>query len=292
MDEQDIHLNILRKLFFYIFTIIVILIKKEKLKIHKVRRPKDIFSPHKVYIESHRGANIEVFQNTMEAFKKAIEYKADSIETDVWLTKDNVLVLLHANSREGSLTNYYDHEGNVIDLTWDELSTYRTIKDNLPMPRLSDLMKLAKDKIFIDLEIKDQRIDLVFPHLIKLIEQYDFFDQIALCSPFYEYYNKIVEFNKCHHKKLVFGFLYDKNQNNFFDYTKKGNTLNIHWKDATKKVCNKAHKNGMAIIAWIDMYDDENTGVYKQLIKNGVDVICCNNPKLAKTYLEDYYNNK
>ena len=57
------------------------------------------------------------------------------------------------------------------------------------MPRLSDLMKLAKDKIFIDLEIKDQRIDLVFPHLIKLIEQYDFFDQIALCSPFYEYYN-------------------------------------------------------------------------------------------------------
>ena len=48
----------------------------------------------------------------------------------------------------------------------------------------------------------------------------------------------------------------------------------------------------MAIIAWIDMFDNENTGVYKQLIENGVDVICCNNPKLAKTYLEDYYNNK
>ena len=134
-----------------------------KLNIKRVHKPKDIFLHHKVYIEAHRGANKEFFQNTMEAFKKSIQYEADAIETDVWLTKDNELVLLHANSIYGSLTNYYDHEGNVIDLTWAELSTYRTIKDNLTMPRLRDLMEIAKNKIFIDLEIKDQRIDLVFP---------------------------------------------------------------------------------------------------------------------------------
>ena len=258
-------------------------------KKNKIRTAKDIFLPHKVYIESHRGVNMEIFQNTLESFKRAIDYGADSIETDVWLTKDNVLVLLHAKNREGSLTNYYDHPGNVMDLTWAELLNYRTIRDNQTMPRLSDLMIIAKDKIFINLEIKDQRIDLVFPLLVKLIEQYDFFDQISLGSTSFEYYNKVQEFNKNNNKQLTFVFIYDKFQENLFDYSKRGSTLNIYWKDAKKYVCQKAHENGMAIIAWIDINEVENIDMYKVLIENGVDAICCNNLKLAKNFIKDYY---
>ena len=282
-------LNILTKIIYLNSLIFIITIDLKKLL---MRRSKDIFRHKKVYIESHRGPNTEIFQNTMEAFKKAIEYNVDSIETDVWLTKDNVLVLLHANSINGSLSNYYDHSGNVIDLSWDELSTYRTLKDNLTMPRLCDLIQIAKNKIFINLEIKDNRIDFVFKHLIKLIKKYDFFDQIMLSSLIFEYYNKIVEYNRFHRKQLVFGFIYNKNKTNEFDYTKKGNCLSIHWVDATKEVCNKAHNNGMAINAWIDMEDDENITVYKKLIENGVDSICCNKPNLAKAYLKYYYKNK
>ena len=81
--------------------------------------------------------------------------------------------------------------------------------------------------------------------------------------------------------------MYDKYEIINFDYTKKGCTLNIYWKDATKEVCNKAHKNGMAIITWIDMLDNENCEIYKQLIENGVDAICCNNPKMAKDCLKE-----
>ena len=234
--------------------------------------------------------NTEVFQNTMEAFKKAIKYGEDSIETDVWLTKDNVLVLLHGHSRQGSLSNYYDHPGNVINLTWNELSTYKTIRDNLTMPRLSDLMILAKkNKIYIDAEIKDKRIDIVFPHIVKLIEEFDFFDYISLISPFFEYYNKILEYNRYHLKKLVFGFVYDRNKTSDFDYTKRGCILNIHWADATYEVCKKAHKNGMAISAWIDISENEIFSIYQQLIENGVDVICCNKPNMARDYLNYYY---
>ena len=261
----------------------------DKMPKHRVRRAQDIFLPHRVFIESHRGANTEVFQNTLESFKRAINYGVDSIETDVWLTKDNVLVLLHANSRAGSLMNYYDHPGKVINLTWDELSKYRTIKDNQIMPRLSDLMIMAKDKVFLNLEIKDKRVNLVFPHLIKLIEEYDFFDQIMLGSTFYDYYNQVKEYNKNHTKQLIFGFIYDKFQQNLFDYTKRGNTLNIYWKDATKNVCQKAHENGMAVIAWIDIFEEDNITIYKQSIENGVDSICCNNPKLAINFIKEYY---
>ena len=38
------------------------------------------------------------------------------------------------------------------------------------MPKLEELIKLAKNKIIINLEIKDPRIDLIFPKITKLIE--------------------------------------------------------------------------------------------------------------------------
>ena len=44
---------------------------------------------------AHRGANRYAPQNTLEAFRKAIEQKADGVETDVRITKDGHLVLCH-----------------------------------------------------------------------------------------------------------------------------------------------------------------------------------------------------
>jgi len=154
-----------------------------------------ITKKHRIYIESHRGVNREIFQNTLPAVERAIQYGVESFETDIWLTKDNVLVIIHGGNN-GDLEGYYDHPGLVTDLTWDELSTYRTIEDNLPMPRLIDMMELTKDKIFMNLEIKDPRVDLVFDRMTSLIEQYDFFDQIAISSFHHDYYNKIVEYNQ------------------------------------------------------------------------------------------------
>ena len=268
---------------FILLTILILIQTK------MIRHAKDVFASHKTFIESHRGVNREIFQNTLEAFDRAIQYDIESFETDVWLTKDNVLVLIHGGDM-GNLDGYYDHPGYVTDLTWDELSTYRTIEDNLKMPRLIDAMELTKNKIFMNLEIKDPRVDLVFPYIVELIEEYDFFDQIALSSFHHEYYPKIEEYNNNHEKKLVFGFLYHQNEKSIFDYTKKGHSLNIYWTDATKEVCDKAHQNGMAIQSWFKLTDLETTEIYKQLIKNGADIICCNSPLLAKKYRDSYYS--
>jgi glycerophosphoryl diester phosphodiesterase len=257
-------------------------------KIKRLRHPQDIFSPHIPFIEAHCGVNKEIFQNTLESFSKAIEYGIGSLETDVWLTKDNVLVLVHA-SRTGGLSDYYNHNGNIQDLNWDEISTLRTIKDNLTMPRMIDVLKLAKNKIYIDLEIKDPRVELVFPKVIKLIEEYDFFDQISICSLHHEYYNKIEEYNKKNNRNLLFGFGYRKNQTNLIDFTKKGNTINIHWKETTKEICAKAHENGMGVVSWFGLDEDENLENYKSVIETGADVIVANYPLLAKKYRDSLY---
>ena len=252
------------------------------------RYPQDIFMSHKLFIESHAGLNKEVFQNTLKSFSKAIEYNIESLETDVWLTKDKVLVLVHG-SLEGDLGEYFDHSGNVMNLTWNELSKFRTVQDNLTMPKLSDALQLIKNKIFLNLEIKDPRIDLVFPYIIKEIEKYDFFEQISLSSLYHGYYEKIKEYNKNNDQNIVFGFVYKRNQSQNFDYSKKGSSLNIYFKDATKEVCDKAHQNGMAVLAWIRMKDKEDYNVYKTLADNGVDIICCNDPVSAKKFRDNLY---
>ena len=288
-------MSLLRKIIKYIILLIIIFLSittslfsvyRTKLTFSnnnkKLRHPQDIFSPHKVFIEAHCGVNKEIFQNTLESFSKAIEYGIGSLETDVWLTKDNVLVLVHA-SRTGGLSDYYNHNGNINELNWDEILNLRTIKDNLIMPRMIDLLKLAKNKIYIDLEIKDPRVDLVFPKIIKLIEEYDFFNQISICSFYHEYYNKIEEYNTKNNNKLLFGFEYGKNHTNSIDYTKKGNTINIHWKEATAK----AHENGMGIVAWFGLHEDENLENYKSVIEAGVDVIVANYPLIAKNYIDN-----
>jgi glycerophosphoryl diester phosphodiesterase len=99
----------------------------------------------------------------------------------------------------------------------------------------------------------------------------------------------VSEYNKKNNKSLVFGFIYRKNITKRFDYSKKGNSLNIYWKEATKEVCSKAHKNGMAVLVWFDMDEEENEKIFKRIIENGVDIICCNEPLLAKKYIK-YYN--
>ena len=54
---------------------------------------------------------------------------------------------------------YNDHPGIVTELTWNELSTHRTIEDNLKMPRLIDVLELTNNKIFMNLEIKTQELN-------------------------------------------------------------------------------------------------------------------------------------
>ena len=250
----------------------------------------DLFDNNKTIVESHRGINREIFENTLESFARAINYGIDSIETDVWLSKDNVLVIYHGWGEFGQLQNLYDHSGNIIETNWKDLSHYKTLADGLNMPTLKDVMELTKDKIFLNLEIKDPRVNLIWPFLVELIEKYKYYDQIALSSFFFDYYNKTREYNKKFNRNIPFGFLYHRNNSQEFIVDKRGNCLNVYWTDATKSLCDRAHKNGMAVLVWFEMLDEENFSVYKWLIDNGVNVICSNEPMLAKKYVKEYYN--
>lgn len=274
---------------FLISFIIIIISTKFVLK----RKAFDEFKSHKVFIEAHQGFNPEIFQNSKKSIILAMKYGLDSFETDVWLSKDKVLVLVHAGYM-GNISLLYNANYNIINTNWNELSTVRTRKGSFPFPRLDEVMKLTKNKIFMNLEVKDPRCDLVFPEIIKLIVKYNYFEQISISSFNHKYYTKILEFNKNNKygKKLVFGFLYGGGFNTKqYEYHKKYNSLNLFWTKITKEICQKAHSNGMAVFAWISFGTKETYSIYKRLFDCGIDILCSNEPLKAKKFRYLYYRN-
>ncbi|KAI0147028.1 PLC-like phosphodiesterase [Xylariaceae sp. FL1272] len=104
---------------------------------------------------AHRGFNATIPENTMMAFKAAVEVGVDALETDLHLSRDGVVVLCH----DGSLKRTFGRDAKVKDLDWAELSQLRTLREpHLPMPRLSDLLAYLDEPgledIWLMLDIK------------------------------------------------------------------------------------------------------------------------------------------
>lgn len=74
----------------------------------------------------HRGAGIHLQHNSMEAFEYAVREKAKGIELDIWLTKDNKIIVLHGDEEiDGKIG--VDQNGKILylyDMTEKEIKEY------------------------------------------------------------------------------------------------------------------------------------------------------------------------
>jgi len=66
---------------------------------------------------AHRGHSLEVPENTLEAYRRAVEFGIDMIECDVNSTREGELVMIH----DWSLDRTTDGSGRVRALTLDEI---------------------------------------------------------------------------------------------------------------------------------------------------------------------------
>ena len=73
----------------------------------------------KVLIIAHRGASNLAPENTLKAFKKAIELKADFIEFDVQQSKDGEIIIMH----DANTFRTTGHFGLVREMTLEELKS-------------------------------------------------------------------------------------------------------------------------------------------------------------------------
>ncbi|WP_291635035.1 glycerophosphodiester phosphodiesterase, partial [Clostridium sp.] len=125
----------------------------------------------------HRGASAYFPENTMLSFEMALEMGCTGLETDVQLTKDGVLVLIHdetvnrTTNGQGFVKDYTYRELNKLDAGSWKGEEFTGIK----IPTVEELIYLIKDKnIIINFEIKSgivmyegieqKLIDLIYKH--------------------------------------------------------------------------------------------------------------------------------
>jgi glycerophosphoryl diester phosphodiesterase len=105
---------------------------------------------------AHRGAAGYAPENTIAAFDKAIEMKADYIEMDIQRTKDGELVIIH----DTSVDRTTEGSGYIKDLTFNELrsldagSWKGTEFAGEKIPTFDEILDKYHGKIGILLELK------------------------------------------------------------------------------------------------------------------------------------------
>lgn len=256
-------------------------LKPQRKTFDSSKRCKDNYKP---FIEAHRGFNFEEPENTIRAFQKAIELKLDSVELDVWLSKDLIPVVIHG-SETGELKK--DSKEKINNLTYEELKIINVGKDQT-IPSLEDVLLLCKERIFMNIEIKDFQISLCAKIVIDLVLKTEMHNQVALSSFKLNYYDEILK----HPTSIEFGFIYDTTENkkcNFIFDNIIGHTINVWHKEITPEFVNKAHESGLGVHVWFCMGDEEDEEVYKYLFDCGVDIICCNLPHRAIAYRDLLY---
>lgn len=97
----------------------------------------------------HRGAPVELPENTMRSFRRAVALGADGVELDVQLTRDGVPVVMHDETLERTT----GAPGTVAEAAWAEVGTLRAGGE--PVPRLEEVVAWAAAKgTFLNVEIK------------------------------------------------------------------------------------------------------------------------------------------
>ena len=120
-------------------------------------------------IIAHRGDSSQAVENTLDSFRKAIELGADMIELDVRKTKDDILVVHHSRNIRGK---------RIRKLNWENIKKING-RRNFEIPTLEDVIKIAKGKIRVDIELKEEGYE---GQVLKVLGKYFCYEEFIITS--------------------------------------------------------------------------------------------------------------
>ncbi len=173
-------------------------------------------------VYAHRGASGIVPENTMSAFRKAVELGSGGIECDVQMTKDGKLVICH----DEMLDRTTDGKGFIKDFTYEELSRldagswFSSDFKGEKLPLLDELLELVSSAgVLINIELKNGVIQ--YPNLealvIDAVSNHKLRDKTIISS--FNHYS-IYEINKLD-REIKTGALYMEGLYEPWDYLSK-----------------------------------------------------------------------
>ncbi len=138
-------------------------------------------------ILAHRGARKYAPENSISAFKKAIELKIDGVEFDVLPTADGVPVVIHDDNLQ-RLTGYHMH---LHKLTFEEVkkidigSKFNQFYAGEGIPSLAQVLELFKDSGYvlnIELKYHPRQPKNFIDNFLQEVEKYPHPENIVISS--------------------------------------------------------------------------------------------------------------
>ena len=120
---------------------------------------------------AHRGAMATHPENTISAFRAAIEAGAHMIEFDVQLTKDNRLVVIH----DATVDRTTNGTGKVSELTFQEIRQLDAGSWKSPefkgelIPSLNEVLEIMPVNIWLNIHLKGD--DILGQYVARVVEQ-------------------------------------------------------------------------------------------------------------------------
>lgn len=234
----------------------------------------------------HRGFSGKYPENTMLAFKKAVEAGADGIELDVQLTKDGEVVIIH-DEKVDRTTN---GAGNVRDFTLAELRKldasyiYTGKMDVNPVPTFEEYCEWVKDlPIVTNIELKTG----VYPYpgieakVWKILQKYNLQDKVIISS--FNHYS-ILQMRKLA-PQLQYGLLTESWLVNPGAYVESVGVECYHpyYGSLTEETVAEVKSHNIAI----NTYTVNDAAEVKRLNALGIDIVIGNFPDMVKKVLAE-----
>jgi glycerophosphoryl diester phosphodiesterase len=232
----------------------------------------------KTKIIGHRGGAAGFPENTLAAFKKAVELGADGVEFDVQLTKDGEVVVIHDELIDRTMSG----SGLVKDHSLSQLRQLSAgeffspdFKDQ-KIPTLAEVLEIVQDLEIINIELKNY---LPYPELeekvLKLVDQFQIRDQVIISSFNHYSLQKVKKLQP----EIKTGALLMAKIINPSDYAfKRGfDALHLHFLTADQEIVDKTHFMGMQL----NVYTVNFSESVVELLDKGVDMIMTDDLEMA-----------
>lgn len=238
----------------------------------------------KPLIYAHRGASGEAPENTIAAFRLAVEQGAEGIELDVQVSADGQLFVIH----DETLDRTTNGSGLVVRHTADELKTldasfkfpaYRG--ESLPL--LSEVLAfLEPTKLELNIELKNSVIfyEELEEKAIRLVREHAM-DRRVIFSSFNHY--SVAKLTRIA-PDIESAILYTAGLYEPWDYAAKVGAKALHplFYSAVPEIVDGAHRAGLKVRPYTVNEPDD----IRRMIDAGVDAVITNYPARMKAILE------
>lgn len=235
---------------------------------------------------AHRGASAYAPENTLSAFKKAIDMGLNAVEFDVQFTLDGKAVVTH----DYTLERTSDGRGHINDFNLSQLKELDFGKwfsedyKNEKIPTLDEVLDIVKNNYLINIELKRDKDDKRFfsKSIVETIDKFDIRDKVLISSFDHELLKDLYKIDQNLKIALLFPKEIERNFENLKEYIDKLNikvsAINPH-KDSLNEISTKNIKKlGLKIISYTV---NEKTD-YNRLKDLGVDAVFTNFPDLTE----------